>query len=452
MSADPFSNPIFVERRIFLEQSQFWSRRQQDEYQLNSLRRLVRHAHARVPAYGRAMAAAGFGPDDIVTLADLKRFPIIDKRAIQADPDAFLADNADRATLRHRTTGGSTGTPLTIWYDDDFLARDKACTNHYMETFGLDVFNWRSVRLYGDKLAPEILAENRYWRVEDGRKLVMSCYHITAETAPAYVAEINAFAPRYIHTRPSSILPLAKYILQDGLEIRPIRTIACDGEYLTDGQRTMIERAFQARLINIFGHTEACAAGFPCQHSDALHFLPQVGIVELLDEQGRDVTEPGGRGEMVVTGFNNPTMPLIRYRTGDIGYLGDSQDCPCGRHYKILKGVEGRFQDFVIDAAGHPTPLAPAVFNYNDMDWKGIREFRVIQEQAGALTILIQPEAELAADDPAVVKALLERRIGAILAGFHIEVQLVDDIPRTRIGKHRYLDQRMDLRGIVTFE
>lgn len=445
-----FNNPIFVERLTFLAASETWTHEQHATYQLNALRRILRHAQARVPFYRDTMTRLGLTLDDVVSFDGLKRLPIIDKKTIQATPAAFLVDNVDKTHLLHRTTGGSTGTPMTVWYDEDFLARDKANTEHYMRVFGLDVFSWRSVRLYGDKIAPELLDRGEYWRVEDGRKLVMSCYHITTETAPAYVEQLNHFKPRYIHTRPSSILPLARAILSLGLKVNPIRHIFCDGEYLTTGQREFIERAFRARLVNIYGHTEACTVGHPCAHSDALHYMPQVGILELLDEHGREVTETGCRGELVVTGFNNMVMPLIRYRTGDIGYLGE-QRCPCGRHYKILADIEGRVQDYVIDARGNPQPLAPAVFNYNDMDWKGIQEFKVIQERPGELSILVQPEAELKTD-PTTAKALLEARIGAILTGFHIEVTLVDSIPRSRIGKHRYLEQRLNVKELVSFQ
>lgn len=443
-----FEHPVFIERVAFLDQSQYWSGERHADYQLFALRHLTAQA-MNVPFYRRMMDKEHLGPESIRSLVDLRRFPIIDKKTVQGNMALFLAEGADRNLLLNRTTGGSTGTPLTIWFDGDFHPRNKAITEHYMRVFGLDIFSWRSVRLYGDRIAPEILAEGRYWYVVENRKLVMSCYHIRRESAAAYVAELNMFRPRYIHTRPSSILPLAKYVLEDGLRVNPIRTIVCDGEYLTDGQRRIIEQAFQARLFNVFGHTEACAAGHPCPHSDALHFIPEVGILELLDERGNEVTEPGGRGELVVTGFDNPIMPLIRYRTGDIGYLGE-QECRCGRHYKILASIEGRIQDYVIDSAGNPTPLAPAVFNYNDMDWSGIREFKVIQERAGELTIQIAPEAAWAADADSA-KAILASRIGGILAGFRIVVEIVDDIPRSAIGKHRYLDQRLDVKDKVSF-
>ena len=152
---------------------------------------------------------------------------------------------------------------------------------------------------------------------------------------------------------------------------------------------------------------------------------------------------------MVTTGFNNLVFPLLRYRTGDIAVLGE-EGCSCGRNYKMIAEVEGRMQDYVVDRNGDLVPLAPAIFNYNDMDWKGIREFKVVQEKEGVLSIRIRPEEELRAD-PERARAWIAGRIGAILGeGFSVSVEFVDEIPRTRIGKHRYLDQNLDLSSFFS--
>ncbi len=440
---DPLRSPLFAERLAFLEASEFWSADRHLDYQLRALQRLVEHVERHVPFYRDHMRHAGFTAADIQGLDDLRRFPLIDKPTIQDDYDAFIPDHLDRSRLHHRTTGGSTGTPLTVYADDDFYARDKANTEYYMRVFGLDIFSHRSVRIYGDKVDEAEIRQGRYWYVADGRRLVMSCYHISRETAAAYVEAINDFQPRYIHTRPSSILPLALAVTDLGLELGSgLEAIFCDGEYLTNGQRKTIEQAFKARLTNIFGHTEGAAVGIGCPHSTALHFMPQVGIVEVHGADGTPLSEPGTKGEMVVTGFNNPVFPLIRYRTGDIVQLG-KPGCACGRHYTMISDIEGRIQDYVVDRNGNLVPLAPAIFNYNDMDWRGIREFKVVQEQRGQLVMHIQPEAD--ADVTALCRHA-EQHLSAIIGEhFTIQVTVVDRLDKTRIGKYRYLDQKLDL-------
>ena len=39
----------------------------------------------------------------------------------------------------------------------------------------------------------------------------------------------------------------------------------------------------------------------------------------------------------------------------------------------MLTEVEGRIQDYIIDKKKNKIPLAPAIFNYNDMSWKGVQ-------------------------------------------------------------------------------
>lgn len=442
--ADPLRSPVFTERVAFLEASQFWPREKLRAYQIRKLRDLIRHVQENVPFYADVLGRLKLTWESFTSLDVLKHLPTIDKRTVQNNYDAFLPRGADKFRLRHRTTGGSTGTPLTIYADDDFFARDKANTEHYMNVFGLDIFNYRSLRLYGDRIDQNIIDKGIYWRTEEGRRLVMSCYHISHETAPQYVAEINRFRPDYIHTRPSAILPLARQVVDRGLTIeRPIAHMFCDGEYLTEGQRAIIERAFGGRLHNIFGHTEACVVGHPCPHSERLHYMPQVGILEVLASDGTEVEDPGAKGELVTTGFNNPIFPLLRYRTNDIGVLAD-QHCTCGRNYRLLERIDGRMQDYVVDRNDNIVPLAPAIFNYNDMDWKDIREFQVVQDRAGYLTFLIQPERNLPPTDEAADQ--IARRIGAILGlGFSVTARFVDSIEKTAIGKHRYLDQKLDV-------
>ncbi len=56
----------------FLKESQWWPRERLEDYQAGAVRRLIRIASA-VPFYRQQFAAAGVGPDDIRTFADIRR-------------------------------------------------------------------------------------------------------------------------------------------------------------------------------------------------------------------------------------------------------------------------------------------------------------------------------------------------------------------------------------------
>lgn len=441
---NPIRTHVFDERVNYLSQSQYYSRKQHEVEQVKKLQYLINYVKENIPFYQSFLRKEKLDWPDFTKVEHVKRFPLIDKKLIQQDIDLFLPFGSNKNKLFHRTTGGSTGTPLTVYADLDAYARDKANTQHYMHVFGLDIFKYKSIRLYGDKIDEDLIKNEIYWRLEEERKLIMSCYHVTKKTVSAYVNKIDEFNPVYIHTRPSSIYPLANYMLSENILLKkPIRYIFCDGEYITSYQRKIIEQAFQAHLCNIYGHTEACIVGHPCPHSDALHYMPQVGITELLDSDGNEVTTVGQKGQLVATGFNNLIFPLIRYQTNDIAVLGE-QSCICGRNYKMISHVEGRVQDYVVDKNGNLVPLAPAIFNYNDMNWKGIKEFKVIQREKGKLIIQILPENDILEREAfgSYIKNSIELIFGIT---FKISIAFVDSLDKTKIGKYRYLDQKLDI-------
>ena len=442
---NPLKSPVFQERSIFLKASQYWTKEQLDDWQLRQLVNIVRYAGKYVPFYSQFFDEHKIEWSSIKCLADIKRLPIIDKKIIQSRPIEFISERFQRTELISRTTGGSTGTPLTVWADQDFISKDKANTQHYMQIFGLDIFSFKSVRLYGDAIDSEKIKQGEYWRFENN-KLVMSSFHINSNTIKSYVLMLKHHEPVYIHTRASAVLTFIRNAQLMRIQLPSVKYIFCDGEYLTVGQRKIIEQAFQGRVINIYGHTEGALVGHPCEYSDSLHFMPQVGILELLDENGKDVTAEGAKGEIVSTGFNNFAFPLIRYRTGDIAIKGSQLLCKCSRHYTLINEVEGRVQDYVVDKNKHLVPIAPAIFNYNDMDWEGITEFKVVQETVGELIFLLVYQGLNNTEVARMYEGKLEKILGI---NFKITIIFVDHLEKTKIGKYRYLEQKLDLRNIT---
>ncbi|BBD09327.1 phenylacetate--CoA ligase family protein [Desulfovibrio ferrophilus] len=443
---NPLNTPLFTERVEFLKSSQWWNKEQLDQFQLKQLQHQLWFVSSHVPHYRELFRSLGFSWQDADSLSVLKQLPLLTKQEMQENPKRFIPDYMKADRLYHRSTGGSTGMPLTIFMDLDHLSRDKANTQYYMSTMDLDIFHFRSIRLYGDRVPEEQLSKGHFWHQANDRMLTMSCYHFSKETSPLFVDKINAYSPDYIHTRPSAILPLASYILELGLTVSAkLVSIFADGEYLTLGQRKVIESAFKTRLYNVYGHTEGCVFGHACKDSDNLHFPPQVGILELIDDEGHTVSREGGRGEMVTTGFNNKMFPMVRYRTGDIGVLTNKQ-CTCGRHYPMLKAVEGRFQDYVVDKHERLVPLAPAVFNYNDFDWRGIAEFQVHQTRAGHLVFKVHRDQDCAESVEAMTQRLKTDLFPIFGKTFEMDVTYVDGISRSAIGKLRYLEQNLDIQ------
>src|SRR5689334_18898084 len=76
----------------------------------------LRHAHANVPHYRRAFAAAGAHPDDFRDLGDLARFPFTTKQDLRANyPFGLFAVPRERLARIHASSG-TTGTPTVVGY------------------------------------------------------------------------------------------------------------------------------------------------------------------------------------------------------------------------------------------------------------------------------------------------------------------------------------------------
>jgi phenylacetate-CoA ligase len=63
-----------------------------------------------------------------------------------------------------------------------------------------------------------------------------------------------------------------------------------------------------------------------------------------------------GYGEVVLTTLNRFTMPLIRYKNGDISKI-IKEACPCGFNFYRLAGIRGRADEMVVTAGGNLYPL-----------------------------------------------------------------------------------------------
>ena len=102
-------------------------------------------------------------------------------------------------------------------------------------------------------------------------------------------------------------------------------------------------------LSDIFG---ACAA--MCEAKDGLHIAENHILVETVDIHTGEVLEPGQVGELVFTTLRKHARPLIRFRTGDIGWI-DNTPCSCGRTHGRIH-INGRKDDMFIVSAVNVFP------------------------------------------------------------------------------------------------
>ena len=179
-----------------------------------------------------------------------------------------------------------------------------------------------------------------------------------------------------------------------------------------------------------------------CEKSTYYHIFPEYGIVELIGNDGKPVTDEDVMGEIVATGFNNFIFPFIRYKTMDLGVYTNKK-CECGRDYPLLKRVEGRLQEFIVASDGSLIALGPAIFGIHDAEWTKVKQIQFLQEEAGRLTILVVKDPSYSDSE---IKSYVLRLFKARLEGrCKLNVEFADHIPRTQSGKYRFLIQKLPI-------
>ena len=111
-----------------LRQSQFWSAEKLREFQNARLRKLIVHVYYNVPFYREIFDRLNLTPEDIQTVADLKKLPILDKSDIREGirSKSLLDKTARIQDLEKNNSSGSTGEPLQFYLDRRAASIQKA--------------------------------------------------------------------------------------------------------------------------------------------------------------------------------------------------------------------------------------------------------------------------------------------------------------------------------------
>lgn len=262
-----------------------------------------------------------------------------------------------------------------------------------------------------------------------------------------HASVIALMRPTFIVGVPGFLRKLGRHLHERGELPEGVRGLICIGEPLRDAWMKPtalteeIERLWGAPAFSTYSSSEIVTSFCECTAQQGGHAAPDLGIVEILDKKGRPLPV-GETGEIVVTPLGVEGMPLLRFRTGDLGYLMD-EPCACGRKTPRLGPILGRSAQ-MLKVRG--TTFYPAtVFEVLN----GIPEITeyVLRASSRDGADSVQVEVSLAKDTPelrrkieAVLVARLRVRVGvAVVEESLIRKQVY--VPQSR-KPVRFLDLR----------
>ncbi len=411
--------------------------------QSKRLKKTAASVYNNVPFYREKFKQLGIKPEDIKSAADISKLPTTRKTDLRDNYPFGLFAVPRKDIVRIHASSGTSGKATVVGY-----------TRQDIETWS-DLMA-RNLTMVG--LGEEDVFQNavNYGLFTGGLGFHYGVERIGAVAVPSgtgnTVRQLEMmidFGVTAIHCTPSYALYLAETAQEMDIVDKLSLKVGCFGaEPWSANTRKQLENALDLKAYDSYGLSELMGPGvaFECECQDGLHLWCDHFLVEVLDEEGEQVAE-GEKGELVLTSLTKEALPIIRYRTGDITRLLESE-CSCGRTTTRISRLLGRADDMLIVRGINvfPSQIENVIARVPEVT----EHFQVIldrnQKMLDELTVKVELEENAFTGelkDLAAVKRHVENELKSVL-NIRTNVDLVEKgtIPRTEGKSKKVIDRR----------
>jgi len=393
------------------------------------IRRLISHAYHKVPFYRAIFEDRKIRPEDIRKVADLSALPLISKKDLQGlSAKEKLAAGCHPQNCRAFLTSGTTGRPLTVFYS----RRDWTMLNlgSARAFFAMGMRPWHRMASFVGKAATQKHKKwYEYLGIWRGRDLS------SWENPRSWIAHLRRWQPDVLIGYVMTLKILGEAVQDKGPQPWAPDLIISGSGVLDDFTRRFLASVFSCSVMDYYASFEAGTIAWECPTCDGYHLSSDTVIVETLAD-GKPVS-PGETGEVVITNLHAYAMPFIRYRQEDEAVLSTRRP-KCGRGLPLLDRIHGRADDCVILSDGRKIPSQP--FYYSIEPVRGVKRWKVVQEDLLTIRIDIEPSGEFSEDSRRLIERNLRKAIGD---GMTLKFSIGPSIPVHPSQKFRQVSSRI---------
>jgi len=418
-----------------LEASQYYPLPRLKELQFAKLQAMLAHAYSDVPHYRQLFDRLGLKPADIRDERDLRRLPVLGKDEVRRNQKDFLARSLKDGPLSVFKTGGSTGVPVEILKDPH--------TVELVNATGVRVFRWAGWDLgepvgmiWGNPPA-SLSVKEKLRDLLISPEVYLDTMNLTEESMFEFVAKWKRARPTLLRGHSHSIYILASFCLKHGVDtVRP-NAIISSSMMLLPSERRVIEKAFACKVTDLYGCEEVGLIATECEKHDGMHIDMENNYIELLDQQGNPAA-PGVDGAVVVTSLLNRSMPLIRYKMGDVASMPE-RVCSCGRTLPLMNNISGRVADFLVRRDGSVV-AGVSLVERTLTKFPGVAQMQIVQEDLDHIVLKVVQDTNWS---EATGNALVDEFKASVGDHNQVEIEFVAAIPQERSGKFRFAISRV---------
>jgi len=368
------------DQKYYDPETEMMDRAQLKALQLERLQWQVERCYNLSPFYRERLDQAGVKPEQIRTLDDIRRIPVVTKQQLREEQEAhppfgrYLVAGADQFAEIHPSTG-TTGIPVnTIWSKED-VKNITEVTARVMWAAGVrpnDIIqNGFSYGLWVAGMSTHYAAQ----------KLGCFTIPIGASMTERHIDYLTRIGSTVLLATPSFALYIAERLKQAGYSTQDLKLrkglFGGEGGTEAPSTRKRLEDGLGIKAYDFFGLAEigptfACE----CEEQEGIHWAEDHYLVEVIDPETMEPCGPGETGILVITHLTREATPMLRYWTNDYATFTEER-CRCGRtHGRSPGGIMGRADDMVIykGAKFYPVQVEQVIRKYPELT----NEFQII--------------------------------------------------------------------------
>lgn len=392
-----------------------WSTEEAAEYRWTLLRPLLERAYRHSPHYRDVLHAQGLSLNSIRSLDEFEAvFPLLERDVLRSRGHELTCTDVSSSAAWLQTSG-STGAPVRVAVPSR-LPHEFAV----MDRIALDLIGvkpgWKVLQLWGRPLGGLSFVVHRLRRFA-----YASMAHMSREERRRLTEFVRVWRPQFLFGYLDAVLHLVDCFEEFGVDPPEVPVIRTHTARLYPHMRRRIAETFNAEVHDYYGSVEVPRIAAECRAREGLHVFAPYRNVEIVP------TGPCRLGDVIVTDLLNGTMPLLRYRNGDVAEWLAGR-CPCGLNWPRIR-LEGRSIDVirlpdgsVMTSNFFESLLAPAP----------ISKFLVHQRSHALIDILVVPAAGFRTEDGDRLAHLASSETGA-----RCRTIVVSELDTSIAGKHR---------------
>ena len=420
-----------IKRLHFLRKSQYWSKEQLQQWQLERLNEVLAQAKNHSPYYRSVLKDVKL---PLTSLDQVRDLPVLTKDAIRKNSDDIKCTNIPSNRFVMARTGGSTGEPMRYYWDKRGMDWNRGTVYRSAE--------WADTRL-GERT---ITMSGSSFDDAQSQKLInklagflqrykdLSVVYTNDEKLESYAQQVLKFKPTSIWGYATGIDGFAEYLEQHhpAKDWSFLKAVITSSEMLRDDQRQRINRVFGANKVYDHYGAREVYIGAQCSEHTGYHMHADVLIVEAVDPKNQPC-KPGETGRILVSDLFNHAFPFIRYEIGDLGAMAEEKECPCGVKLPMMQNLQGRVVDVIVVK---DRILAAPAFATLFTDKPGAKAFQIRQDDAEELRVLIEPDSNYNQE----FEDFIKRSISEMVEGrARITIEKTDHIEVPESGKRRFV-------------